>query len=127
MSDGCHRREGSILFAAIQTSAFHATIHTEILIPKDEHAFWGHKKLEKLIAIATIIRKNRWRFSFGRSAGGRLADVEIEVQEAESLASMLTPSPTAPQQLAPEDVERVLKRIRSRFPSGVTVGDLLRF
>ena len=115
---------GSILFAAIQASAFHATSDTEVLIPKVGHAFWGHKKLEKLIAIATIIRKSRWRFNFGRKAGGRLADVEIEEQEAEALAAMLTPPPAAPQQLAAEDVKRVLDRIRSRFPSGVTVGEL---
>ena len=66
--------QGGVGFAALQPMSFVAAATVLVLIPKAGVNF----SEEQLYVIAAVIRKNRWRFGFGRPISiARLNEIEI--------------------------------------------------
>lgn len=110
--------DGSSCFACLQTEEFHASINTEVLIPK------GPMKPARLIAIAAIIRSSKWRFHYGRIVGGRLKNLELDEDLIERIASQVKVEAPKPVALEAGVLHQVVAKLRDLYGGNPTIGDV---
>lgn len=110
--------DGSSCFACLQVRPFHASINTEVLIPK--------RPLEvvELVAIAAIIRASKWRFHYGRIVGGRLKSLELDEALIDRIACQVTGEAPKPMALEAGVLHRVVAHLRELCGDHPTVGDV---
>lgn len=115
--------DGSVMFASIQQVLFVASTHVEVLTPKDSE-FWMSQKRGKLVAIASMLRTQRWRFNFGRSAAGRLKDLELDENVIEGIAAQVKIAPQKLVALEPQVLRQVVAKLRELYGTAPTIGEV---
>lgn len=111
---------GGMAFASPKNAEFYATSDVAVLIPKWQHAFWQSDVQGKLIAVAAYIRKQRWRFGFGRKMSTRFSDLDLDIPAIQSITGAIVKSKPKAKTITQADVASVL----SKLPKGVAIQDL---
>ena len=81
--------DGGMAFASPKSFPFYATSDVAILVPRKDHQFWQSDINGKLFATAAYIRKQRWRFGFGRKMSTRFADLDLDLSDIQLIACLL--------------------------------------
>lgn len=112
-------RNGAPCFATVHACDLYLTSEAFALVPNG-HQFWGTDKLAKLTAVGAYIRKQRWRFGFGRKANGRIACLSLDIQTVEAIAGSIVQAKPKIKSITPADVAALL----TKLPKGVAIQDL---
>ena len=112
-------RNGAPCFATVHACDLYLTSEAFALVPND-HKFWGADKLAKLTAVGAYIRKQRWRFGFGRKANGRIACMYLDIVAVEAIAGSIVQAKPKLKSITSADVAALL----SKLPNGVAIRDL---
>lgn len=115
--------DGSVMFGSVQRTRFVASTHVEVLTPKTS-PFWESAKLEKLIAIASMLRTQRWRFGFGRSAAGRLKSLELDELLLERIAGQVQTAKPAPVAFDPSGLNQVVAKLFKLYGEEPTIEEV---
>lgn len=110
--------DGSSCFACLQSREFHASINTEVLIPRRQLS------THQLIAVAAWIRSSKWRFHYGRIVGGRLKNLELDEAVIERIASQVTLASPKPVALEAGVLQQVVDKLRELYGDSPTLGDV---
>lgn len=112
--------DGGMAFASIKNAEFYATSDVAVLTPKWQHLFWQSDIQGKLIAVAAYIRKQRWRFGFGRKMTTRFADLDVDMSVIQSIFGAIVNTKLKIRTITEADVVSLL----ARLPNGVAIQDL---
>lgn len=112
--------DGGMAFASPKNAEFYATSDVAVLVPKWQHAFWQTDIQSKLIAVAAYIRKQRWRFGFGRKMSTRFADLDLDMSVIQSIIGAIVKSKPKVKTITQADVAALL----AKLPNGVAIHDL---
>lgn len=110
--------DGSVMFATPHRTPFIATVSVEVLEPRKPMEF------SMLIAVAAILRASRWRFSYGRKPGGRLADLELDDELVVRIAQQVNVRVAKPVALDVSMLHQVVAKLRDLYGSTPTIGDV---
>lgn len=112
--------DGGMAFASPKNAEFYATSDVAVLVPKRLHPFWKTDIQNKLIAVAAYIRKQRWRFGFGRKMTTRFADLDLDMSVIQSVIGAIVKSKPKVKTITQADVAALL----AKLPKGVAIRDL---
>lgn len=110
--------DGSVMFATPHRTPFIATVSVEVLEPRKPMEF------SMLIAVAAILRASRWRFSYGRKPGGRLADLELDDELVVRIAQQVNVRVAKPVALDVGVLHQVVAKLRELYGDTPTISDV---
>lgn len=111
--------QGGAMFFSIQSVSFYATKNVAVLTP-NANPWWGANKADMLIAVASFLRKQRWRFYYMRPCGSRLEDIELDIKAIQLIAGQINHAKPKVKTITPADVAALL----AKLPYGVAIQDL---
>ncbi|WP_146200844.1 hypothetical protein [Stenotrophomonas maltophilia] len=111
--------DGALMFATVHFRPLYLTSEAFALVPNADK-FWGADKTQKLFAISAFIRKQRWRFGYGRKANGRLGPMEVDLGAVQAVVGSIAGTTSQPKSISAKQLDNLL----ASLPVGVTIGDL---
>lgn len=112
--------DGGMAYASPKFCVFYAATTVAILTPKLSHDFWATDLHGKLFAVSAYIRKQRWRFGFGRKLAPRVADLDLDMPAILSIVGKIQQTKPKARTLTPSDISALLAKI----PAGIEIGQL---
>lgn len=112
-----------VMFSVVQQNDFFATTDVEILTP-NEHSFWNTDRLRKLLVISAILRKACWRFSYGRKAGGRVGELDVDEQQIAVIAAGMNIATSTQTKVSLTTVQGVIAKAHHLYGPSPTVADI---
>lgn len=110
---------GAPMFATLRMGEFYANDDVHVLVPNQD-SFWLTDKVAKLTAVASYIRKQKWRFGYGRKAYSRMKDLDLDIPAILAVAGQITQSKPKIKTITSNDIAALL----AKLPKGAAIRDL---
>lgn len=110
---------GAPMFATLRMGEFYANDDVHVLLPNQD-PFWLTNKVARLTAVASYIRKQKWRFGYGRKAYSRMKDLDLDIPAILAVAGHITQSKPKIKTITSNDIAALL----ARLPKGAAIQDL---